>query len=144
MAPGGGQGSVIAKSQLVRPSSGCAAVLCWPRLRGSSAWPQTGLAAPPWAPKLFPLAKPPPLWCSGRPCSSFECCSKASRGGTHSFCLSQHSCALPGASRTQSWFQAGEAFLGLETRLLFRFLQLGSTRHSHKFVFCFFSSRQSS
>lgn len=143
MAPGWGQASVVAKSQLVRPRPAFAAFRCWPRLRGSSACSQTGLAAPPWAPELFPLANPPPLWCCGRPCGSSEWSSKATRGGTHSFCCPN----ILAPYRVQVGPKAGFKQARLSwagNKLTLRFLQLGCTKHSHKFFVVGFCIRQGS
>ena len=85
-----------------------------PKLRGLLEWapppclarPQAGLAAPPWAPGLFPLPNSPPLRCSGHYFDSSERFSKASQGKSHSFCCPN----VHAPSPAQSWFRAVEAF----------------------------------
>lgn len=84
----------------------------WPRLRGSPAWPQAGLAAPPWAPRLFPLANLCSFCCSGRPSGSSERFSKTSRSGTHSFCCPNVHAPCPPSVRLKAGFERERFSLG--------------------------------
>lgn len=84
----------------------------WPRLRGSPAWPLAGLAAPPWAPGLFPLANSCSFCCSGRPLGSSERCSKTSRSGTHSFCCPNIHAPCPPSIRPKAGFEWERFSLG--------------------------------
>lgn len=122
----------------------------WPRLRGSPAWPQAGLAAPPWAPRLFPLANLCSFCCSGRPSGSSERFSKTSRSGTHSFCCPNVHAPCPPSVRLKAGFEQERFSLGcrlsyflsgawLETRFL---LQLGVSKTFWLFFFCFFFLQQ--